>query len=99
MQLRAEIDDAKDIFINRVYRIKILKSVSNAYIVKKSSLVFEGENSYVFKKVAQGFEVIKAQIISEESENYVIKADLKKGDSLATSSTSALLSAMETESE
>ncbi len=95
VQVRAQIDNAKDIYINRVYGVKILKDVKNAYIVKKSALVFEGKKSYLFKKISKGFEVTEAEIISEESENYVIKANLRVTDALAISSTSALLSAME----
>ena len=95
VQVRAQIVNAKDIFINRVYGVKIAKNIKNAYIVKKSALVFEGKNSYVFKKVSNGFEVVKAQIISEENDNYVIKANLSTTNKLAISSTSALLSAME----
>lgn len=95
VQLRAEIQNGSDIFINRIYEVKILKDIKGAFIVKKSSLVFEGKNSYIFKKVSNGFEVVKAEIISEESDSYVVKADLKVSDSLALTSTSALLSAME----
>ena len=95
VQVRAEIKDAKKIYINRVYEVKILKDIKDAYVIKKSSLVFEGKNSYVFKKVQNGFEVVRANIISEESGNYVIKAELKSGDEIAVSSTSALLSAIE----
>jgi len=95
VQVRAQIDNADGIYINRVYGVKILKDIKNAYIVKKSALVFEGKKSYLFKKISKGFEVTEAKIISEESENYVIKANLRVTDVLAISSTSALLSAME----
>jgi len=95
VQVRAQIENAKDIFINRVYGVKIVKNIKNAFIVKKSALVFESESSYVFKEVSNGFEVVKAQIISEENDSYIIKAKLNKSNKLAISSTSALLSAME----
>ena len=99
VQVRAEIQNAQDIMINRVYGVKIEKSVKDAVKVKKSALVFVQNKAYVFKKVSDGFEVISVKIISEGPVCYVIKGDIKPGDNLAVSATAALLSAMETDDE
>ncbi len=97
--IKAEIQNAQNIMINRIYETKISKSVSNAYKIKKSALVFSQNKSLVFKKVASGFEVVKVNIIREGPTCYIVKANLSMNDLLAASSTSALLSAMEEEDE
>ena len=99
VQVRAVIDSAEGIMINRVYGVKIHKAATDAVKVKKGALVFQENNSYVFKKVQSGFEVVSVEIISEGSACYIVKADLNAGDKLAVSSTAALLSAMEEEDE
>lgn len=99
VQVRAEIENSEDIMINRVYGVKIQKSVKDAVKVKKSALVFQDNNAYVFKKVTDGFEVLSVEVISEGPVCYVIKAELNAGDVLAVSATAALLSAMESEDE
>jgi len=99
VQVRAKIDNAKNIMINRIYDVKILQDTSGAVKIKKSALVYVEDNSYVFKKVEQGFEVISVDIISEGPSCYIVKADLSEGDELAVSSTSALLGGMESGDE
>ncbi|EDZ63422.1 secretion protein HlyD [Sulfurimonas gotlandica GD1] len=99
VQVRAMIDSAKDIMINRIYSVEITKKISGAVKIKKSGLVFEENSSYVFKKVASGFEVVSVTIIKEGPSCYIVNSDLKAGDALAVSSTSALLGAMETPDE
>jgi len=95
VQVRAEVEDAKNIMINRVYGVKIHKKVEGAVKIKKGALVFWENNSYVFKKVENGFEVVGVEIISEGPVCYIVKSKLNAGDKLAVSSTAALLSAME----
>lgn len=99
VQVRAVIDNPKGIMINRVYGVKIYKSVDGAVKVKKGALVFQENNSYVFKKVDAGFEVVSVNIISEGPVCYIVKAELNVGDKLAVSSTAALLSAMDSDDE
>ena len=99
VQVRAVIDNAQGIMINRVYGVKIHKGVDGAVKVKKGALVFQENNSYVFKKVQSGFEVVSVEIISEGKSCYIVKAELNAGDKLAVSSTAALLSAMDSEDE
>ena len=99
VQVRAEIKDAKGIMINRVYGVKIHKEVSGSVKIKKSALVFVDGESFVFKKVSNGFEVVKVEIISEGPVCYVVKAEINADDFLAVSSTAALLGAMEEEDE
>ncbi|MBU1658681.1 efflux RND transporter periplasmic adaptor subunit [bacterium] len=99
VQVRALIDNGTDIMINRIYQVVISKNISGAFKIKKSALVFNENNAYIFKKVAEGFEVQGVKIISEGPVCYIIKADLKETDEVAVSSTSALLSAMESENE
>jgi len=95
VQIRAEIEDAKDIMINRVYGVKIHKKVKGAIKIQKGALVFWENSPYVFKKVASGFAVVDVQIISEGPVYYIVKSGLNAGDKLAVSSTAALLSAIE----
>ena len=95
VQVRAVIQESKDIMINRIYSVLITQKISGAVKIKKSALVFDGNNSYVFKKVDKGFEVISVVIIKEGPMCYIVNADLKAGDALAVSSTSALLGAMD----
>lgn len=97
--VRAIIDDTKDIMINRVYEVKIAKKMSGTYKIKKTALVFDENNSLVFRQNSQGFEVVEVEIIKEGPVCYVVKADLKDGDILAASSTSALLSAKDSGDE
>ncbi len=99
VQVRAEIDNANGIMINRIYGVKIHKKVSNAVKIKKTALVFDSGASYVFKKAETGFDVVSVEIISEGPVCYIVKADLEDGDLLAVSSTSSLLSAMESNDE
>ena len=95
VQVRAVINNAKNIMINRVYSVLITKKIDGAVKIKKSALVFQEDDSYVFKRVATGFEVVNVSIIKEGAVCYIVDANLKEGDALAVSSTSALLSAME----
>ena len=99
VQVRAVIDKPVGIMINRVYGVKIHKAVDGAVKVKKGALVFQESNSYVFKKVDAGFEVVSVEIISEGPVCYIVKSKLNIGDKLAVSSTAALLSAMESDDE
>jgi len=97
--IRATINEEKNIMINRVYETHISKKVKDAFKVKKTALVFDENKSLVFRKTASGFEVVVVQIVREGPTCYIVKADLRAGDALAASSTSALLSAKESESE
>ena len=99
VEIRAEIENAEGIFINRIYEVKIHKEVSNAVKIKKTALVFDDGESYVFKKVSNGFDVVSVKIISEGPVCYIVQSDLKEGDVLAATSTSALLSVMESNDE
>ena len=97
--VRATINEEKNIMIHRVYEAKISKKVQGAFKVKKTALVFDENKSFVFRKVANGFEVLEVEIIKEGPVCYIVKADIKATDEVAASSTSALLSAKEGDSE
>jgi len=99
VQVRAEIQNSKDIMINRIYSVIITKKISGSVKIKKSALVFDGDNSYVFKRVEKGFEVVSVKVIKEGPVCYIVNSELKAGDALAVSSTSALLGAMDSEDE
>ncbi|MBU0720922.1 efflux RND transporter periplasmic adaptor subunit [bacterium] len=99
VQVRALIENADDILINKVYEVVISKSIEGTFKIKKSALVFSESKAYIFKKSADGFEVLSAKIMGEGPVCYIVKADLKEKDELAVSSTSALLSAMENPDE
>ena len=99
VQVRAEIDNAKGVMINRVYGVKIHKGVEGAVKIKKGALVFQENSSYVFKQVDSGFDVVSVKIISEGPSCYIVKAELNTDDKLAVTSTAALLSAMDSEDE
>lgn len=99
VQVRAVIKNSKNIMINRIYSVNISKHINGSVKIKKSALVYQDNNSYVFKKVSNGFEVTSVEIISEGPTCYIVKANLKAGDKLAVSSTSALLGGMEEENE
>jgi len=99
VRVRAEVENYEGIMINRIYGVKIYKDVQDAVKIKKSTLVFVDGESFVFKKISTGFEVVRVSIISEGPVCYIIKANLHEGDLLAASSTAALLSAMESEDE
>jgi len=99
VQVRAIIDNSKNIMINRIYPASIYKEIKNAIKVKKSAVVFQEDNSYIFKKTNTGFDVIEVNIIQEGPVCYIVDAKLKSDESVAVSSTSALLSAMDSEDE
>lgn len=95
VKIRAAITDAKGIFINKVYDVRVYKNVTTAFKVKKSSLIFSENKPYIFKKTPTGFEVLEVTIIKERTQCYIISADLHAGESVAATATAALLSAME----
>lgn len=99
VEVRALISDSKDVMINRVYTAKIFKKIQNSVKIKKSALVYEGTDSFVFKKVDAGFEVVPVEIISEGPTCYIVHALLEAGDRVAVTSSSALLGGMESEDE
>ncbi|MFA6192420.1 MAG: efflux RND transporter periplasmic adaptor subunit [Sulfurimonas sp.] len=99
VEVRATIENAKDIMINRVYEVTLTDTISGAFKVTKNALVFDENRSYLFKKVPLGFEMIEVKIISEGPSCYVVKGNFSDGDEVAASSTSALLSARENKSE
>lgn len=99
VEVRAFIEDSKDIIINRVYDVKIAKTIKDAVKIKKSALVYDGDKTLVFKKVSDGYEVLRVDIVSEGPSCYIVRGALNVGDKLAVTSTSALLSGMESEDE
>lgn len=99
LQARALIERADEVLINTVYEVRVVKKIEKAFVITKSSLVFHENSPRIFKKTAQGFEGLSAEIVFEDANSYIIKADLKEGDALASSATSALLGAMEGENE
>jgi multidrug efflux pump subunit AcrA (membrane-fusion protein) len=99
VQVRAKIDNPKDIMINRIYKVNIKKNVANALKIKKSALVYANAKSYVFKKVKNGFIALEVEVIKEGPVCYVVKSTLKLGDEVAVSATSSLLSAMDSTDE
>ncbi|MBE0499626.1 MAG: efflux RND transporter periplasmic adaptor subunit [Campylobacterales bacterium] len=99
LQARALIEETDEVLINTVYEVRVVKKIEKAFVITKSSLVFHENSPRIFKKTAHGFEGLSAEIIFEDANSYTIKADLKEGDALASSATSALLGAMEGENE
>lgn len=99
VEVRALIEDSKDIIINRVYDVKIAQNIEDAVKIKKSALVYEGNKTLVFKKMSAGYEVVPVDVISEGPSCYIVRGALRVGDSLAVTSTSALLSGMESGDE
>jgi len=99
IQVRAKIHNAKNIMINRIYEVQISQDTSDAVKIKKSALVYENNQSFVFRKVTTGFEIISVKIISEGNNCYIVKGGLSDGDELAVNSTSALLGGMESGDE
>ena len=97
--VRAKIEQTDEVMINRVYEVHIEKKVSGVYKIKKTALVFNEAQSLVFRKLAEGFEVLEVSIVKEGPVCYIVKADLQDGDEVAASSTAALLSAMESGDE
>lgn len=99
LMVRAEIQNPEGTMINSAHEVKILKDVSDCVKISKSALVFVDGSSFVFKRVANGFEVAHVEIVGEGPVCYVVKSELKAGDALAASSTAALLGALEEEGE
>lgn len=99
LQARALIERAEEVLVNTVYEVRVVKKIEKAFVITKSSLVFHENSPRIFKKTAQGFEWLNAEIVFEDANSYTIRADLKEGDALASSATSALLGAMEGEDE
>lgn len=95
VDIRAVADNSKDTMINRIYPAYIKKDVSGILKIKKSALVYLKNKPYVFKKVDGGFKAVGVEVIKEGPVCYVVDSSLRVGDSLAISSTSALLNAME----
>ena len=94
VEVRALIEDSKNIIINRIYDVKIEQKIQDAVKIKKSALVYEGTNTLVFKKLSDGYEVIAVDVISEGPTCYIVRGALNVGDNVAVTSTSALLSGM-----
>jgi membrane fusion protein, heavy metal efflux system len=99
VMVRAEIQNPQGTMINHIYEVKILKDVSDCVKISKSALVFVDGDAFVFKRVDKGFEVIDVEIVSEGPVCYVVQSELEAGDTLAASSTAALLGALEDQSE
>lgn len=95
VKVRALIEDAKSVMINRVYFVMIKKSVAAAFLIEKSSLVYEQNKPIIFKKVSNGYEPLSVLVLKEDAQSYIVQAPLNESDSLASSATSALLSALE----
>ena len=78
-----------------LYFAKIKKSVEGAFEVAKRALVYEQNRALIFKKVSNGYEPLSVLILKESPQSYVIQAHLSESDEIVSSSTSALLSALE----
>jgi multidrug efflux pump subunit AcrA (membrane-fusion protein) len=98
--LRARLVDDRQSKINQIYEVTILKNLSHAFMISKSSVVFVDAQAFVFKKEAEGFRVFEIEILAEEAQHYTATSQqLSAGDHLAISATAALLGAMEQEDE
>ena len=98
--VHAELQNPNASKIHQIYEVKILKDVESAWKLKKTSVVFVNAKAYVFRRVAQGFELVDVEIISEEPSFYVVRSEsFKKGESVASSATAALLGALGKEDE
>lgn len=95
LSVKAIIENAKDVMINRVYFAKIKKSVEKAFEVEKSALVYEQNRAIIFKKISNGYEPLSVLILKENAQSYVIQAELNESDEVASSSTSALIGTLE----
>lgn len=95
VKIRALIENTKDVMINRIYFAKIKKSVKNAFVIDKSALVYSENKAIVFKKVPNGYKALDVLILKEDAQTYTIQAALDENSEIAISSTSALLSALE----
>ncbi len=99
VQVRAILKNAKSVLINKVYKTTVQKSVKNAFVVKKSSVVFYKNMPHVFVKNSGGFNALGVKIVSEDAQNYTIKAAIKDDSELASEATSALLTLLESSNE
>lgn len=94
--VRALIENPEGIKVHTIYQVNIEVQVQKKlFKLVKSALVFSKGDAYIFKKVADGFEVLKVKIVSEDATHYTVDAALFHTDEIAVRSTVALLSAME----
>ena len=92
MHVRAEIKHgAERLALGQLVEAEIQTGAQENQInIPRSALVRNGQESFVFKKVNSGFEPVPVQLISEQSKQAVVEAELSGGDMIAISGIAAL---------
>jgi RND family efflux transporter MFP subunit len=92
MHVRAEIKQGVErLAIGQLVEAAIqIKAQENQITIPRSALIRNGQESFVFKKVNNGFEPIPVQIVSEQSKQAIVEATLKDNDKVAVSGLAAL---------
>lgn len=92
MLVRAEIKQgAEQLALGQFVETEIQTHVlANQFNVPRSALVRHGQESFVFKKVENGFESVPVRLISEQGELALIEAKLNDREMVAISGIAAL---------
>jgi len=98
--VRAKIEDGALLQMDRIYDVVLQKSQTQALKIEKSSLIYKEGRALLFVRHAGGFMPLGIEVLSEQSEHYLINEErLSSSDEIAVSGTAALLSAMESSHE
>ncbi len=92
LQVRAEINQgAEKLSLGQFVDVAVsIDAQSDSLQIPKSALVRNGNQSFIFKRVNNGFEIVPVTLINEDNEYALVQAKLSAGDFVASKGLAAL---------
>ncbi|MFV1922047.1 MAG: efflux RND transporter periplasmic adaptor subunit [Methylotenera sp.] len=92
LQVRAEINQGTETLSlgQFVEVVLLIKTQAGSIQVPKSSLIRNGQKSFVFKRNKNGFEVVPVIVLNEDDQYALIQGSLNASDEVATTGLAAL---------
>lgn len=92
LQVRAEINQgAETLSLGQFVDVAVLINAQSDYLqIPKSALVRNGNQSFIFKRIKNGFEIVPVTLINEDNQYALVQAKLSAGDFVASKGLAAL---------
>lgn len=92
LQVRAEINQGtQTLSLGQFVEVALsIKTEGDRLQVPTSALVRNGQQSVVFKRIKNGFEIVPVTLMNEDSEYALVKGELSAGDQIASKGLAAL---------
>jgi membrane fusion protein, heavy metal efflux system len=92
LQVRAEINQGTQrLSLGQFVEVALsIKTEADSIQVPTSALVKNGKESFLFKRVSKGFEIVPITLLNEDNQYALVQGALQSGDKVATAGLAAL---------